>query len=692
MRTLVFAIPLLFTNPHVEACTSILVSCNASAHGYAMLAHAADCNDCDSRIALVPNRKHNSTELHAVRGIHHQFPREWSDRATAYFPPEGTSLDQPLGYIPEVNETYAMWESVYGLMNEHGLTIGESSTYARINAPGVDLENPNTHTKGPALFSIAMLIQVALERCKTAVCAVRTMGSVSEKFGFYAETFNAGESLSVVDTTGDGWIFHILPDPTGRSSIWCARRVPQGHVAALANQFTISTIDSKDTDNYMHSENMYQTAIDEGLWDGKSTFKFNRVYGTPGKLPMYISVRLWYIYNTVAPSLKLSPKVNPFDLPFSVPVDKKVSVEDVMSIYRSRYEGTEFDMTKGILAGPFGNPQRVDGGDGITQVGGQVTRPISIQRTAYTMIGVADPNNPLVFYATDAPTTSVFVPFLASTLRKASAGNMDATRVLYSDRYQQGSKKIFDRYSAWWAFDFVANWMNINYRNMSAEYVYPAVAKWQPIMIEMAASGNDTAITEKTDELIQFWWSLADLLVVRYNDGYFNFPESNPDKVFNTGYPAEYLRQIGFDDGFVYPIEVAPLSKCPNVDNGEDMIIFSHQVNRTVEELHYLKDVILPTIYNKTIIVNISEPPSLPIVYEDENGDDVILTRSGQLEGTTAAAALPGGDSRHSFSGLVSQMVWMIVAAVGGYWLGRRKSLNDEIVASSDMYTRILGA
>ena len=182
-----------------QACTSILVSKGASALNVSMCVHSADCGDCDSRIALVPNRKFNTTDLHPVRGIHHAFPREWSDRATVYFPPEGVEMDKPLGFIPEVNETYAMWESVYGLMNEHGLTIGESSTYARINSPGVDLENPNTHTKGPALFSIAMLIQVALERCKTVICAVTTMGSLSEKYGFYAETFNAGESLSIVE-------------------------------------------------------------------------------------------------------------------------------------------------------------------------------------------------------------------------------------------------------------------------------------------------------------------------------------------------------------------------------------------------------------------------------------------------------------------------------------------------------------
>ena len=38
--------------------------------------------------------------------------------------------------------------------------------------------------------------------------------------------------------------------------------------------------------------------------------------------------------------------------------DKKVTVRDVMAIHRDIYQGTEFDQTKGPLAGPFGTPNR----------------------------------------------------------------------------------------------------------------------------------------------------------------------------------------------------------------------------------------------------------------------------------------------------------------------------------------------
>lgn len=39
-------------------------------------------------------------------------------------------------------------------------------------------------------------------------------------------------------------------------------------------------------------------------------------------------------------------------------VDKRVSRADMLRMLRDSYEGTPFDLTKGIFAGPWGNPTR----------------------------------------------------------------------------------------------------------------------------------------------------------------------------------------------------------------------------------------------------------------------------------------------------------------------------------------------
>jgi dipeptidase len=55
-------------------------------------------------------------------------------------------------------------------------------------------------------------------------------------------------------------------------------------------------------------------------------------------------------------SFKLGP--DELDYPLSIKPDRKLSVHDVLAIKGDWYEGTQFDLSKGIQAGPWGNPIR----------------------------------------------------------------------------------------------------------------------------------------------------------------------------------------------------------------------------------------------------------------------------------------------------------------------------------------------
>jgi len=63
------------------------------------------------------------------------------------------------------------------MMNEHGLSIGESTCGARIAAF-------SPARGGEALMEASTLTRLALQRCKTSRCAVELMGSLAEKYGF----------------------------------------------------------------------------------------------------------------------------------------------------------------------------------------------------------------------------------------------------------------------------------------------------------------------------------------------------------------------------------------------------------------------------------------------------------------------------------------------------------------------------
>lgn len=554
----------------VDGCTSIIVGKGATVDGSVITSHANDCQDCDFRMAYVPARDHAAGSRRKIYdAVWSQYPRVVDlDRSAQYHPGAGISESKVLGDIPQANHTYAIWESTYSLINEKGLGMGESTCSA--NLVGTATKEPGD---GGALFTVGNLMSVALERCETARCAIALMGDLAERHGFYGEDpgrGGAGEAVTIVDQAGEAWVFHVsggLEERTGaawagrRGALWAAQRVPDGHVAVVANNFIIRRVDPEDTENFMTHPGLLELAQEAGLWSGEGEFDFLSVMAPDIRhfqynpelppIPMYATLRMWGVFRSAAPSLGVAATDDPYRFPFSVPVDKKVGHGDVMDWLRSHYEGTEFDMTLGALAGPFQSPNRVEGGVGQQRVPGQFARAYSIPRTSYAQVTQSNVKEPATWFAADAAASSVYVPFFSSVL--ATGGDFE------SDLYGEGSMKEFSFKSgstqnAWWAFDFVANWMELSYNNMSKQYVYPKVRQVQNEVIDQAAaavaSGADLAKVSKGIQrrVVDEWWELAGMLVVRYNDGFFNFPESNPQTVGAIGYPPFWLEMIGYSN------------------------------------------------------------------------------------------------------------------------------------------------
>ena len=303
-----------------ENCTSIMVGRLASTDGSVITSHTCD-GTYRTWVTIEPAADY-------PKGAMHQVKKGTMKTASA----SDTTGVTVAGLIPQARHTYAYINTAYPCMNEKQLAIGETTFVGP-----KELVNPD------AMFLIEELQRIALQRCTTAREAVLLMGSLAEKYG-YADT---GECLTVADRN-EVWQFEIVG--VGKDKIgaaWVAQRVPDDEVAVSANVPRIGTLNEKDKANFLCSKNVKQTALENGLWDGKEEFKFWKAFNSSRENAKNFKDREFYILKTLAPSLGLSWDME--ELPFSVKPEKKLGVEDVARYFRNTYEGDPFDMCKNVL-------------------------------------------------------------------------------------------------------------------------------------------------------------------------------------------------------------------------------------------------------------------------------------------------------------------------------------------------------
>jgi dipeptidase len=213
---------------------------------------------------------------------------------------------------------------------------------------------------------------------------------------------------------------------------------------------------------------------------------------------------------------------------------------------RDHYEGTPYDMTQGVDAGPFGNPNRWRGitwkVDGVEY---SWERPISTQQTGYSMIAqlrasLPDPVGAVLWYGLDDTYTTCYTPLY---------GCIDAV----PPSFGVGSLQAFSWDSAWWTFNLVANYACLKYSYMIKDIqvvqrdIEDALLALQPAVEATAVElyRTDPALMKRylTDysvmhgeSTVQRWRELAKHLITKYNDGYVN--------AHSVGYPESWLRRV----------------------------------------------------------------------------------------------------------------------------------------------------
>lgn len=542
----------------VSACTLIAVGKNATNDGVCMIAHTDDAGGgaADLRLVNVPHQFHANGSQRSVYNFNSGYPRLVTlERGEHYRPVGDQNYTKPLGAIPQVTETFAYFDQDYGMMNEVQLSIGESTCASRTVGWSLDKEY------GYNMFGIAELSKVALERCATARCAVQTMGDLAVEYGFFSEDsglpehpdyMDSAESLAIGDRNGEVWVFHVLTGLNNKSAIWGAQRLEDDQVSVIANSFIIREMDLSNSDRFLASPGIQEIAQSQGWWEPeKGAFDFTASFGYTGEgplYPLYTGRRVWRVFDLVAPSLKLDSTLGLLakipTYPFSVKPDKLVDEVMMMSILKDYYQGTQYDASKGLGAGPFGSPVRYDGPS--KNVTGGWERTISMFRTIFSFVLRPDPNGCVLWYGQSAPHGTVYVPF-------------SCRQQQIPDAYLTGTESKFTAKSAWWAFSFVNNWSLLRYNVISKDIIQEQ-ERLQEQAFEHHAAMKIAAQGKNDSESMMFfqvennrfatgvvnaWWNLAWKLVSKFSDGYIVTGEL-AQEMKTPGYPAWWLQVTNF--------------------------------------------------------------------------------------------------------------------------------------------------
>lgn len=461
-------------------CTAIIVGKKATVDGSVLVVHTDCCSN--SRIHVVPAKSYKKGERAPVYYGIQDVRRPLHD------------YGEIIGYIPQVEHTYAYIHSGYPHINEHQLAIGEATILQRPELRAIRSRGAKQ------IMTVEQAMLFALQRCKTAREALELITSLLEEYGFLSSCCgpdaDGGEALLIADSD-EAWDLEIFgvgmdwePGSDRPGVIWAAQRVPDDHVFVMPNYPRIRKIDLSDTENFRASSNYKQIAVEHGWYDpeGGDPFYWQEAYTylpSDWNLP-----RMWLLCQTFAPNYKnkgfenawatrtagrgmfkdsyetiRATKFTADYFPFSIKPEKKVSVQDIMAYVRSTFEGTYWDMTadrdwlvpdgeggfvKSPLTTPFPNAHWRELLD--------ITHHRNVSQTgAYAMISqlrgwLPDPVGGIYWFVVDNYKHSPFIPVYCGISE-------------ISPLYNTYDPDNFQEDSARWVYDFADTLLQLEYQN-----------------------------------------------------------------------------------------------------------------------------------------------------------------------------------------------------------------------------------
>jgi dipeptidase len=321
------AVPAVADDEKPEECTVLIAGKNTTADGSILFAKTEDDGPRDiDYFWYIPRKK---------------------------FKPGSVIKLQGGGTLPQVEETYAyFWDECpgssfsNGIINEWGVAFGSNGCVSKED-PVEKVEARGDLLNGGLGFELRMILA---ERSKTAREAVRLAAELLDKYGYNA----SGRNLNIVGPD-EAWQLQMV-----RGKNYAARKVQDDEVAIIANTFSIRDVDMNDRENFICSPGLIDYAIKRGWYDSSSgeKFDFAKAYAPrQSHCNPANTHRQWYMAHRLNENFPITwQEAQTGIMPVSVKPDRKLTLEDVMGIFRSHYEGTDLDQSNHYEKSPHKSP------------------------------------------------------------------------------------------------------------------------------------------------------------------------------------------------------------------------------------------------------------------------------------------------------------------------------------------------
>ncbi len=301
-------------------CTGIYVGKNWSANGRRIFARNEDQGDCvwPKLFLAEPAVTKPGKFLKDIGG----------DRKEISFPlPEHTFK------YTRVPDAHPERDGIYGsiCINEYGVAISGTWSFFDVTEEYLNLDPLKEAGEGLRESTIPDLIACQAKSCKEAV----------KLFCSYIDQIGIEESGAlIVSDKEETWYIEFYG---GHS--YAGMRFSDDEVAILGMQVMLGWVDLDDqSGNYIFSSNLKNILkqIPDAVHDGASRYHLAKTVAKKHRNPV-LSLRIWWLHHLYNPS-KTGEFVEGEYYPLCFQPDRQITLEDVLSLFGDRFDGSKYDM------------------------------------------------------------------------------------------------------------------------------------------------------------------------------------------------------------------------------------------------------------------------------------------------------------------------------------------------------------